>query len=331
MRLRIAFLTLTVLFALSSALVVPLLAQDPPPDSGMDSPVGTPQPLPTRAAFSNPQRIVPLSAGTRLELFFAPLLQGQTGLARVFKTEEAGAAISAVRADFLGDDIPFFQTDADYFYGLLAAPMESPTGRDVPLALEVTYADGTVTPFALTVEIGFGPYFRQRVNLPLERAFLLDSDTERAELARLEAMFAPITPERMWESVGFRLPIQADLTSAFGLFRTFNGTINTRHTGWDIRTIVGVPVAAVASGHVIYAGDLDIRGSYVAVDHGFGVYSGYAHLSQIDVAVGDSVAWGETLGLTGATGRVSGAHFHWEMAVNGDFVDGVQLLQMWMP
>lgn len=332
-RLRVVVLCITLLFMASTTLIIPLVTaqeEEPLPEGSQDTSASTPRPLPTRQPFSNPQRIVP-AGNVRLELFFAPLYQGQTGLARVFKPEAAGAAIESVTATFLGREIPFFPTDGGYFYGLIAAGVEAPTGRDIPLSAAVMFADGTVTPINTTIELGFGPYFRQVINLPADRTFLLDGDLERAELARLEALFEPVTEERMWEAVGFRLPINSELTSAFGLLRTFNGALNTRHTGWDIRTIANQPVAAVAGGQVVFAGLLDIRGSHVVIDHGYGVYSGYSHLSQINVQVGDRLARGATVGLTGATGRTSGPHFHWEMAVNGEFVDGVQLIQMWMP
>lgn len=334
MKLRILVLLLTLMGLFSTTLIIPLVtAQEPEealPEGSQDTAASTPRPLPTRQPFSNPQRIVP-AGNVRLELFFAPLYQGQTGLARVFKTDSSGAAIESVTATFLGREIRFFPTDGGYFYGLIAAGVEAPTGRDIPLSALVTFADGTVAPINTTIELGFGPYFRQVINLPADRTFLLDGDLERAELARLEALFEPVTEERMWEAVGFRLPINAELTSAFGLLRTFNGALNTRHTGWDIRTIANQPVAAVAGGQVVFAGLLDIRGNHVIIDHGYGVYSGYSHLSQINVQVGDRLARGATVGLTGATGRTSGPHFHWEMAINGEFVDGVQLIQMWMP
>jgi murein DD-endopeptidase MepM/ murein hydrolase activator NlpD len=331
MKLRLIILCLSLLFAGSSALIVRLVsAQDAPPDGGMDAPVGTPRPLPTRAAFSNPIRVQP-AGNLRLETFFISLMQGQTGLARVFKTDTSGAALQAVRAAFAGKTIPFFQTDNGYFYGLIAASMETPTGRTNPLIATATYADGTTANVEMNIEIGQGPYFRQNVTLPAETRYLLDADTERNELARLDSIFETITPERMWETVGFRLPIEAELTSAFGLFRTFNGALNTRHTGWDIRTTAGQPVAAVASGRVAFAGLLTIRGNHIVIDHGYGVYSGYSHLSAINVARGDAVTRGAIIGMTGTTGRVNGAHFHWEMAVNGEFVDGVQLISMWMP
>ena len=64
---------------------------------------------------------------------------------------------------------------------------------------------------------------------------------------------------------------------------------------------------------VTLADDLYITGGTVLLDHGHGVSSNFLHLSRIDVAVGDTVAQGETIGLVGATGRATGPHLHWGM------------------
>ncbi|QYU68492.1 M23 family metallopeptidase [Leptolyngbya sp. 15MV] len=73
------------------------------------------------------------------------------------------------------------------------------------------------------------------------------------------------------------------------------------------------------------------RGNYVLIDHGYGIYSGYAHLGTMHVTRGQDVTRNQVLGTVGDTGRVSGPHFHWEMAVNGNWVDSVQFIQLWMP
>ena len=81
----------------------------------------------------------------------------------------------------------------------------------------------------------------------------------------------------------------------------------------DIAAPEGTPVLAPASGVVTLADDLYITGGTVLLDHGHGVSSNFLHLSRIDVAVGDTVAQGETIGLVGATGRATGPHLHWGM------------------
>ncbi len=311
---------------LAVLLIAPLAAQDdPPPDTGggMD-PITTPAPLPTRQprpavfAIANDDRAA-------LQFFFQAIPQGQTRLARV-----VGNDIASVRARWMNGLVDFFPME-DGFYGLLAAGMETRTGRTHELAVFVTFNDGTRTTLTTQVEVVLGGFITQNVIVPPDRGHLLDIETERNELARLESLIMQVTPERYWDETGFQMPVMAALTSPFGAFRSFNGVLFTRHTGWDIRTTLGVPVMASAGGVVAYTGRLEIRGNYVLIDHGYGVYSGYAHFGTTHVTRGQRVAKGEVLGTSGDTGRTSGPHFHWETAVNGYWVDSVQLLQLWMP
>lgn len=309
--------------------LIPLLAQEEPPPStdetggGMD-PVTTPAPLPTRM----PRPAVYLIAensGIELHFYFQAIPQGETRLARVVEDN-----IASVRARWLNELIDFYPMP-DGFYGLLAVGMEQRTGRDTPLDIFVTRSDGTRVTLNTTVEIVLGNFITQDVVIPSEKGYLLDPETERNELSRLESLFTNVTLERLWDETGFEMPILAALTSPFGAFRSFNSTLNTRHTGWDIRTTLGRPVMASAAGRVIYAGQLEIRGNYVLIDHGYGVFSGYAHFSTTHVTRGQMVEKGQIIGTTGDTGRTSGPHFHWEMAVNGNWVNCVQFLEMWQP
>jgi murein DD-endopeptidase MepM/ murein hydrolase activator NlpD len=87
----------------------------------------------------------------------------------------------------------------------------------------------------------------------------------------------------------------------------------------------------MAAGRVAFAGQMDIRGNYVIIDHGYGVYSGFAHMSQIHVTRGQQVTRGQVIGMTGNTGRSNGAHAHWEMTVNGEWIDPVDFLLTWIP
>lgn len=315
------------LAALCTLLIaLPLIAQDQPEDpSGMD-PVTTPAPLPTR----EPRPAVFLTASddrAQVQQFFiGPLPQGETRLFRV-----VGDDITAVTATWQGGLVDFWPADDGAFYGLLSVHMEADTGIATPLSVTASYDDGTRTTLSADMQIVLGSFIAQNVTLPPAKGYLLDPALERSELARLESLIARVTPERFWDETGFQLPIANALTSPFGAFRTFNAALSTRHTGWDIRTTLGVSVMAMAAGRVAYVGTLPIRGDYVLIDHGYGVYSGYAHCSDTFVEYDDPIAKGQTICVTGNTGRTSGPHFHWETAVNGVWVDAVQLLELWMP
>jgi murein DD-endopeptidase MepM/ murein hydrolase activator NlpD len=87
-------------------------------------------------------------------------------------------------------------------------------------------------------------------------------------------------------------------------------------------------VAAPGGGRVVLAEPLYYTGESVVVDHGLGLVSLFAHLSRIDVKVGDEVKGGDRLGLVGATGRVTGPHLHWTVRLNGARVDPLSVISV---
>ncbi len=91
------------------------------------------------------------------------------------------------------------------------------------------------------------------------------------------------------------------------------------HLGVDIASTERVGVQAANTGKVVYAAYLGIYGNCIILDHGQGIFSLYSHLSQINVAVGDTVEQGKIMGLTGTSGMAGGDHLHFSMIVNGVF------------
>jgi murein DD-endopeptidase MepM/ murein hydrolase activator NlpD len=88
------------------------------------------------------------------------------------------------------------------------------------------------------------------------------------------------------------------------------------HPGLDIANVVGTPEVAADAGKVVWAGWGDY-GLYVEIDHGNGLTTIYAHMSQLSVAKGETVTKGEQVGLMGATGRATGPHLHFEVRYQG--------------
>jgi murein DD-endopeptidase MepM/ murein hydrolase activator NlpD len=111
------------------------------------------------------------------------------------------------------------------------------------------------------------------------------------------------------------------LSSRFGLRRVFNGQPRNPHAGLDVAVGTGAPVRAPADAVVAATGDFFFNGNTVFLDHGQGLITAYMHLSRIDVRPGQRVRRGEPLGAAGATGRVTGAHLHWAVILNGTAVD----------
>jgi murein DD-endopeptidase MepM/ murein hydrolase activator NlpD len=89
----------------------------------------------------------------------------------------------------------------------------------------------------------------------------------------------------------------------------------------DIAASTGSPILAPSAGTVIELGDFFFSGNLVYIDHGQGLISMFAHLSEIDVTLGERISKGQVIGKVGATGRVTGPHLHWSLGLNGSWID----------
>ena len=140
------------------------------------------------------------------------------------------------------------------------------------------------------------------------------AEKERKQKARNHYSRDPV-------DVDFLVPVEGINTGSYGRRRIFNGQPRRPHSGMDIAAETGTPVRNPSAGRVIELGDFFFSGNMVYIDHGQGLISLFAHLSEIDVKVGQRVAKGEVIGKVGATGRVTGPHLHWSLGLNGTWID----------
>lgn len=150
---------------------------------------------------------------------------------------------------------------------------------------------------------------------------LLDPAVVAAENALLAEVYGTFTAEKLWDGP-WQVPTDGPITGVFGEQRSINGgPASGHHGGTDISAVEGTPVVATNGGTVVLARALDVRGNMVIVDHGGGLLSGYAHLSEFNVSEGQNVEAGQLIASVGNTGLSTGAHLHWEMSAHGILVD----------
>jgi len=126
----------------------------------------------------------------------------------------------------------------------------------------------------------------------------------------------------------FILPLQSEITSAFGTARIYNGSLKGYHSGTDFRAKMGTPIIATNDGKVVLVKKRFYSGGTVIIDHGEGIYTCYFHMSKFHVKVNQFVKKGELLGLSGKSGRVTGPHLHFSARIDGVQVDPLQLISL---
>ncbi len=204
-----------------------------------------------------------------------------------------------------------------------------------PLRLQVNLPGGGTQSFEQMVLVRSGDYGSEELYVD---PATIDPAVTEPEDQNLLAITSPFTPTQYWTGLFASPAVYPDqFTSRYGVRRTYHGlgtdlTIEGKfHTGLDFAGGEGLQIFAPAAGKVIFAAPLTVRGNATIIDHGLGVYSGFWHQSQILVNVGDMVEQGQVIGLVGGTGRVTGAHLHWEVWVNGIQVDPLDWLNQVYP
>lgn len=213
---------------------------------------------------------------------------------------------------------------------LLAAPMAQVI-RAYPVAFTFYRADGTVVQRGSNISVANGGFIAEPFTLPNYLNYLLRDDIQQNEDMRLGDVYDIVTPKKYWEGT-FNPPVNSPLISSFGAVRTYTNTgAVRRHTGVDLRATMGTPVLASASGRVALSRPMDIHGNNVVIDHGYGIFTEYAHLSERYVVPGQFVLQGDVIGLSGNTGRSTGPHIHWEVSVGGVVVNPLVFAGLRLP
>lgn len=257
-----------------------------------------------------------------------PLVQGGTEMIRA--RAQAGVSISGMLVDM---PLHFFpNNDGEVALQGVHALLEPGV---YPLLIEGTLPDGSKQSFEQMVLVKSGDYISEEI--PLNDPSTLDPAVTEPELNNIIALTGPATATRYWSGTFSSPAVDPNcFTSRYGTRRTYK-VINSDielpgfHSGLDFCGGEGLQIFAPAPGRVVFAAPLTVRGNATIIDHGWGVYSGFWHQSQLFVNVGDVVEQGQVIGLVGGTGRVTGAHLHWEVWVNGIQVNPLDWLNQAYP
>ncbi len=232
-------------------------------------------------------------------------------------------------------DLKFFPNGENNFIALQGIHAMTEPGA-YPLRLEAIYPDGRVESYEQMVLVVSGGYKSgEIIPVPVET---LKSTTSEKENGELFAITSKVTPEQLWNGVFVYATSLGCCNSYYGTrreYKALDGSTDYNydgfHSGIDFFGGTGVEIRAAANGVVVFAKNTTIRGNATVIDHGWGVFTGYWHQSESYVEVGDHVEAGQVIGLVGATGRVTGAHLHWEVWVNQVQVNPMPWLEQSFP
>ena len=234
----------------------------------------------------------------------------------VLVREVAAAGAPAPLVSFQGKRVMVLRTPMAWV-AVVGLPLGIAPGS---ASLAVRGADGQAR--SVSFEVAPKQYVLQALKVPPRQVDLSPADLARYQRERplIEAALATFT-EPPPATLQLLQPVPGTRSSSFGMRRVFNGEPRSPHTGMDIAAALGTPVRAAAAGRVIATGSYFFNGNTIFIDHGAGLISMYCHLSVIGVHPGEQVRTGQPIGKVGKTGRVTGPHLHWGVALNDTFVD----------
>lgn len=213
--------------------------------------------------------------------------------------------------------------EGDAWYAVVGIPLATTAG-----AAELSVADDEQMSSIVEFDVVPHSYREQRLNV--ERSYV---EPDPAQLERIfgerKVIDAALNNYRDVDvgSLSLPSPVPGKRSPSFGFRRFFNDQPRSPHSGMDIAAPSGTKIRAPISGVVTATGHYFFNGNTVIVDHGQGFVTMYCHLERIDVGIDEAVESGDTLGIVGATGRVTGAHLHFGTYLNGTAIDPVLFLE----
>ena len=245
---------------------------------------------------------------------------------------KASVRVRVVSGMWMGHSVSFFRSSTNKgWYGLAAIPLTTKAGS-YELQITETLASGGTVELARKIRVSNAPY--PKITVKVAKKFTEPSPDQLTAISADKSLkgkvFGTVTTDRLWAGQ-FVAPVSDPISGIFGTARVFNDQVQSRHQGLDFATPPGTDVHAINSGVVILARPMFFEGNCVVIDHGQGLLSLYLHLSAFKVKEGDQVHTGETVALSGGTGRATGPHLHLAIRWQGIYLSPAILLKMRVP
>lgn len=252
-------------------------------------------------------------------------------------------ALSEIVGNFQGNTIPFFVDPSpasehgdergpatvagEHRYRAIVGAVYGATPGETPFVVRA-FSGGRPFETKANVTVKEGEFPSEKLSVPPRT--VMPSAKDRRQIARdrvaLKRAYASGVQSRFWDPPAV-LPVESDVTSVFGTSRVYNGKKQNVHLGTDLRARTGTPLRVPLTGKVVIARRLFYTGYTVILDHGYGLFTIYGHLSRLKVKEGQVAKKGSVMGLAGATGRASGPHLHWGAHLHGAKVDPMVLVK----
>ncbi len=258
-----------------------------------------------------------------------PASPGEGRLFAIRVTASRHTPIMGVRGEVSGEELHFRRLDERSFESLAAVPVGA--SGSVPAWVRVAYEAGGEQVIEESIPVTPGAYEHEELTVAPRFGAPPDS-ADAARLAGERAKAGEVSRiahrTRRIYTGDVVAPRDSPVTSGFGDGREFNGRVSGRHMGLDLQGRRGDTVVAAARGVVALVDEFLLAGRLVYLNHGAGLVTGYFHLSEPLVQLGDTLEAGDPLGRVGATGRVTGPHLHWVVRFGATSVDPRSLLEI---
>ena len=210
-----------------------------------------------------------------------------------------------------------------------ALTFQTSSGRKQLVSLPFVKQDQMISRHHVNVKVNWVDFGESRITITDQSKVTLSAaDQARANKESLAIKKAlRETTTEITPSFYFIPPVPGIITSPFGKQRFINGLPRSAHLALDFRGNVGTPIVSPLKGKVVLVGDYFYTGLTLILDHGYGLFSSYAHMSEIKVKLGDLIEQSSEIGLVGSTGRVTGPHLHWTVYFDGNKINPESLIQ----